>query len=536
MKNGEWTFHLIDQLILQGVEHFCIAPGSRSTPLALAVARHPKAKLTVHFDERSLGFYAVGRCMATQKPVVLIVTSGTAVGNLLPSVMEAHHSHLPLILLTADRPHELRDCGARQTTDQIRIFDNFVRWQTDLPTPGVGSSAAFIRSEIAHAVFMSQTGPVHLNCPLREPLYEPPIPYETGQKIQHFRETPPFDGTQLLKDKHKGAILIGRMPFGSDLTNIFALAEQLQWPVLADLYSQARCFGKGIRHVDYLLRLKKAPRPEFLLHFGEGFVANAINDWMKDIPRVHVNNQLDRFDPFHSHPTRVIADPTKFFCDAAPKPSDWLALWEQLDAELEERIEEIFSQEHPFTEADLSRAIAQKLPESTALFFGISMPGRDAEHFCFPQKAKGFLANRGASGIDGQIATAAGVAMALQKPIVALLGDQSCLYDLSSLAFLKKIKTPFLLLISNNFGGGVFSNLPMHQDEHFELLWGVPHTTRFESAAKMFELPYRSSSNGDFGELFVHNGPQVLEVFTSRQENTRFQKELLQKCSMNLFY
>ena len=315
MKNCEWANHLIDQLVLQGADHFCIAPGSRSTPLALAAARHKKAKLTVHFDERSLGFYALGLGMGSKRPAVLIVTSGTAVGNLLPTVIESHHSHVPLILLTADRPAELRDCGASQTIDQIKLFQNFVRWQTDLPCPDEKLDASFIRAEGAHAVFMAKTGPVHVNCPFREPLYEAPSPCQEGKAQQFLFSAATFDGTELLKDKRCGIILVGRMPFDADLGNIFELSKKLQWPIIGDLYSQVRCQGESIRHFDYLIRSKKAPNPECILHFGKGFVAKALNEWVKGIPTIHVHPHHERYDPFHNCPTRVIASPENFFCN-----------------------------------------------------------------------------------------------------------------------------------------------------------------------------------------------------------------------------
>ena len=187
MNNNHWAHCLIDQFIQQGVIDFCIAPGSRSTPLALAAARHPKARINVHFDERGLGFYALGISLARQAPTALIVTSGTAVGNLLPAVMEAYHSHMPLVLLTADRPPELRDCGAMQATDQIKIFQNFTFWHFDLPCPGESLGEEFIRSQAAYAVFQAmRMGPVHLNCQFREPLFIPSEPQKEGMGQQLF--------------------------------------------------------------------------------------------------------------------------------------------------------------------------------------------------------------------------------------------------------------------------------------------------------------------------------------------------------------
>jgi 2-succinyl-5-enolpyruvyl-6-hydroxy-3-cyclohexene-1-carboxylate synthase len=539
MNNGKWAHALIDQLIQQGVVDFCIAPGSRSTPLALACARHPKAILTVHFDERGLGFFALGKSLASHRPTALIVTSGTGVGNLLPAVMEAHHSHVPLILLTADRPAELRDVNANQTTDQIKIFQNFVRWQTDLPCPDSLTTEAYIRSQGVHAVFHAlEGGPVHLNCQFREPLFELPLPYSEGTLQPLFLPTltPSVEALEHVRRAiagKRGLILVGRLPYDSDLSPIIDLSERLGSPLFADFLSQAQRHTPStlIRNFDYAIRTQEVPSPEYILYFGGRFTSKALPEWVhaQGVEVLHVHSHHERIDPFHSRPTRLVADPL-LFCELLQIDScdkSYLQEWQVIDQVIAKNLETVFQELHPFTEADLMRALGKTLPGEWSLFLANSMPIRDAEHFFLKNDIHVF-ANRGLSGIDGQIATAAGIAMELKKPLVAVIGDQSTLHDLNSLSLLKEIKTPFLLVISNNFGGGIFSHLPVQgEPEHFETLWGRDHNLRFKEIASFFGMPYYT----DLQHVLEISGPVILEIFTSRKENVCFQKRILEQCS-----
>ncbi len=247
MKEAFW---IIDQLISQGIDRFCIAPGSRNTPLVVAAAEHPKAKALVHYDERGLGFYALGFAKGAKRPAAVITTSGTAAGNLMPSVMEAHHSAIPMILLTSDRPAELRDCGANQTSDQLKLFGHFVRWQADLP-PALTEN--YFRSMAAQGVFhatQNPPGPVQLNCQFREP-FERPFPSLPSASRIHFALFPP-DSASHRDARQQGVILIGEI--GSDPRPILKLAKRLQWPVFDDILSNARLHpsSEQIRHFDWI--------------------------------------------------------------------------------------------------------------------------------------------------------------------------------------------------------------------------------------------------------------------------------------------
>lgn len=547
MNNSIWAFNLIDQFVLQGISNFCIAPGSRSTPLALAAARHKKAKIHVHFDERGLGFFALGIGLAQQTPAVVIVTSGTAVGNLLPAVMESAHSHVPLILLTADRPPELRDCGANQTTDQIKIFQNFVLWQSDIPCPDPSISIDYIRSQAVHSYLQSmKMGPVHLNCQFREPLFSSSSPEETQSSPQpiFFPTLAPAPALvdhclqEITSDKTRGLIIIGRMPPKEDLTELFYLAKRLRWPIYADLLSGGR--GKeipeSIRHLDLAIQSKIFPTPNIVFHFGGSLISKQIPEWLHQIhcKVFHIHRFSERIDPFRERPLEIHSDPT-LFCQAIHPPQnpslDFLELCQKIDTLLDRSIRKTFQETAAAAEAKIIHALGQEIPDPWNVFFANSMPIRDGEHHFFPKNTTCIYANRGLSGIDGQIATAAGIASASQKPLIAILGDQSCLHDLNSLALLQSIQTPFVLIIFNNFGGGIFSRLPVAQEkEHFEKVFSNTHSLCFEKAAQTFNLDYQSGLPSDWAKIFSHPKPLILEIFTSHKNNTSFENQIMENC------
>lgn len=502
---------IIDQLVQQGVRHFCIAPGSRSSPLVSAAAAHKKAKLHVHYDERGLGFFALGLGKATRQPAALIATSGTAVGNLLPSIMEAHHTCTPLILLTADRPSELRDCSANQTTDQVKIFQPFIRWQTDLP-PSLNE--AYFRSIMAQGYFyatQNPPGPIQINCPFREPLYNPNLTISEGKPLKIVL---PRHRIERQKSSHsKGVILIGRLPHSDDILPILKLAERLQWPVCADILSNARCYPtpEQIKYFDWIDK----PKPELVLHFGERMTSKRILDWLKEIHTEYIH--ISPF-PFLQDPSRLLTGRIQSdiaeFCQVfeANTEPNWLPTWEDR--------EPIFNEEGPFTEVHAMRTLSEILPPDFAIFLGNGMPIRDADHFLFPKKCRGFFGNRGLSGIDGNIATIAGLAE--KTPILGIIGDQAALHDLNSLPLLKKTKHPAILLISNNFGGGIFHHLPISQSPHFEQLWAAAHTLRFEKAAQMYDIPY--SPFDALESVIQSNHSSIIELITDRTANHNYQK------------
>lgn len=465
------AYWIIDQLIAQGVDHFCLSPGSRSTPLAIAIAEHPLAKSMVHFDERGVGFYALGFGKGAQRAAAVITTSGTAVGNLLPSIMEAHHSHTPMILLTADRPPHLHDCGANQTTEQTQIFGNFVRWKTDFPVQG---EEKYFRSTIAQAVSMAHSGPVHLNCRFEEPFF--PLLKSRGTPISHFLPRLLPDPRCLKQSASRGLIWIGQIPI--DPQPILKLAQRLQWPVFSDILSQGRLFptSEQIRGYDQILKEGCDLSPDLILHFGERLISKNCLNWRPEIPLIHISSFPTLQDPERRIQAKIQCD-MEIFCEQfeANTDSDWLPSWKKLEVSIPS---------HPLS-----------IPPGFALFLGNSMPIREADQFLYPENCEGFYCNRGLSGIDGNIATAAGLAEGLQKPVIALIGDQACLHDLNSIPLLKKSGPPLHLIVENNYGGQIFTRLPVAASPYLSQYWTASHNWSFEGIAHMFELDYLLSEN-----------------------------------------
>jgi 2-succinyl-5-enolpyruvyl-6-hydroxy-3-cyclohexene-1-carboxylate synthase len=547
--NEKWCTCLIDQLTLQGVNYFCIAPGSRSTPLVLAIAAHPHAHAMVHFDERGAAFHALGVAKATGKPAAVVVTSGTAVGNLYPAVMEASLTRTPLILLTADRPPELRDCGANQTLDQVKIFGSFLRWEIDLPCPDSALLENYLQRTVAYAVMRacaSPFGPVQLNCMFREPLFSPsfesealshaPIIYASGAcepDTAHLQEW-----ARALSQVKKGVILAGILPPYSSLSSLYALAESLKWPIFPDILSGIRSHGAQesiIAHYDLILKsLPDLFKVDAVLHLGDQFVSKTLLEWIdrcKPSLYFSVADHPYRHDPKHSVTHRISCDPLSFCKKLLPilsaSSSEWLSEWKFLSREIEEEpLQEKMREESAILSEPEIIFSLNTLPETWALFLANSMPIRDADLFFFPKEKKGpIFGNRGVSGIDGNIATAIGIAQGSKRPTVALLGDQAALHDINSLAQLKKADIPVIFLIINNGGGGIFSFLPIAQKKDImEEYFAASHSYSFEAAAALFQIPYfrpTSRENWQFiwEETLDKQESCLIEVVTSRHEN-----------------
>lgn len=516
---------LIDQLALQGVVDFFIASGSRSTPLVLAAARHPKARIHRHLDERALGFYALGASLSKQVPVAIITTSGTAVGNLLPAVMEASHASVPLILLTADRPPELRDTASNQTTDQIKIFQNFVRWQFDLAADMTDSSVRSKAADAVHRSMFPQPGPVQINCPLREPLYTTQTS-APGAPILH--QVGKITISKSIELMGKGVIIAGKLPKRSDIDSVLNLANRLKWPVFADVLSQARLYPteEQIKRFDWIL--DGAPALECVVHFGDRPLSKRLMEWLKKTRPsryLHISPYPNWVDPSHLLTDRIVSEiPEACSQFAAAADPAWLPSWQALDRQAEEILRAQFSKAAN-TESQMIQTLSHLDLEERAIFLGTSMPVREGDWFLYPKKGDGFYSNRGLSGIDGNIATAAGIA--LSKPVLAIIGDMTALHDLNSLSLLKESKHPIALIISNNGGGGIFSHLNVNADSRFEELFAFQHALSFEHAAAMYGLPYYKT------DQCIHSLPNtscIIEFVNSRAENYAFHKTLKDAC------
>ncbi len=620
--NQVWADLLVEELIRAGVGLFCLAPGSRSAPLALAVAAHPRAKYVMHYDERGAAFCALGYGRATRRPAAWITTSGTAVANGMPAVAEASMDCIPMLLVTADRPPELRAAGANQTLDQVKIFGEYVRWQCDLPAPDPAINPAFVLTTADQAAYRAArmpAGPVHLNAMYREPLISSPDgermagyldglqawretkrPYtrygsaangaatpgagaeavgtilqppadrpEPAESISrtpaHFSDAPAFGSLAegLLRAK-RGLIVAGRLADRFQADGVRRLAQKLGWPLLPDICSQLRfsekyavsgstdkITKKGAVASQYDLALaseafRAAHAPDAVLHFGGAAVSKRLNAWLADVrPPLFavVRESPDRMDPGHCV-TDYIESGIAFFCrsmlhflNAAPEADErrieagWAGSW----VAVSDAVANILNEKMPgdLSEPAVARFLSRRTPDDATLMLGSSMPIRDMDMFGDATGRAPFVAaNRGASGIDGAVATAAGLAHGRGAPVVLATGDLGLLHDLNSLPLAASAPAPVLIVAINNSGGGIFSFLPVARcGDAFEPLFGTPHRWRFEQAARMFGLGYdavrdlRGLSEA-YDSAFSSGKSHIIEVATDRAENAQLHRRL----------
>lgn len=537
----------------QGIDHFCIAPGSRSTPLALSMGEDPEVKTHVHFDERGLGFYALGLAKAVHAPVALLVTTGTAVANLLPAIMEAHLSRVPLLILTADRPPELRDCGSNQTADHVKIFTSFVRWEIDLAFSDPLVPDEYVISSLSYAIDCCKTGPVHVNCMIREPfihlseivekeysscVYEPKLSCPSLSSFKLWGK--------ILSEKQQGVILLGSDALKeTDLDSFLTLAEKLKWPIFSDIISGGRRLGDYPYHIEHFeLVLKAFPdlQVDCILQIGNRFVSKLLAHWIqkqKEADYLLVTDHGFRQDPLHKV-SRKMECSTDFFCRSVqefitPSGMEPASELQSISLQVKEAVHEHFLESNELTEPVLFSFLSSLSP-SLPLYLSSSMPVRDADLLFYPKEgSSSIFCSRGASGIDGNLATAAGIAEGLQRALVAVLGDLATLHDLSSFALVHKIKVPMIITIINNQGGGIFSFLPVAQKKNlFEKFVAASHQYSFGLIAQTFGLPHRQVDSFEawsqaFDEAINSQSSFVIECSTQRDLNVTHHQALYEK-------
>ncbi len=575
-----WAGLLIEELVRSGIDFFCLAPGSRSTPLLAAVADHPLARKVVHFDERATAFAALGYARASGKPAVWITTSGTAVANGMPAVVEASTEGVPMLLLTADRPPELRDTAANQAVDQARLFGSYVRWQFDVPPPSEAISPAFVLTTVdqaLHRATRSPAGPIHLNLMFREPLAPEMVEWNRTEYLEPVRRwlgsTGPYTDylaadahvsendlntlASLLSARRRGLIVVGKTDLPVDGDAVYPLAAKLGWPVLPDLGSGMR-LGEGetehrIAHYDGVLsssRFAAAYRPEAVLHLGGRLTSKRLLTFLADAkPPVYVGVREVpfRLDPAHIVSHAVEANPGHFAAGLAralpPREADgaWRSAWRQADRAAAAVLGSVLAPGEELTEPAAARIVSEEIAEGHGLFVASSMPIRDLDLFASSHGARvRVTSNRGASGIDGTVASAVGFAAGLRAPVTLLLGDLALLYDLNALALLRASPHPVTVVALNNDGGGIFSFLPIAQfSAIFEPYFGTPHGLSFEHAAAMFGIPYnRPRSQEEFKAAYLgalqRGTSSLIEVPSNRAENLAKHRLLQQSLARSI--
>ncbi|MDF3128833.1 2-succinyl-5-enolpyruvyl-6-hydroxy-3-cyclohexene-1-carboxylic-acid synthase [Kiritimatiellaeota bacterium B1221] len=555
-----WASLIVEECVRNGSDTFFLAPGSRCSPLTLAVARHPEAKCVQHFDERGLGFAALGFARATGRPGVVICTSGTAVSNLTPAVVEASMDAQPMLLLTADRPFELRNCGANQSIPQTQAFGAYVQWSMDLSTPDSSISPEAVLTTVDRAFQSLRKGPVHLNCPFREPLATQPDRTDSEAYLislhEWDRDRSPYTSVypslaqpdeislyglkELLGENAKVLIIAGGGCSEAEALAIEQLGELQRWPIVSDVTSGLH-FGPRrnplVRHVDALVGGFGFPdllRPDHILQFGCRFLSKKLQLAIEAQPPqtwIQVTGREGRFDPLHRVSHRFVTEIDRFclFWDQErmlPTAPAWKQGWIDADGQVEELYHEQLDDAHTLTEPGVARAVTRMLPNLQGLVLGASMPVRDVNQFAARNKNQIHVAcNRGASGIDGTLATAVGFARGLYQCVTVLLGDLSTLHDLNSLALVSKSKVPVIVIVINNRGGGIFHFLPVNDvSAEFENFFGTPHEWDFEHAAGQFDLPYARITDLEefvqaYDEALSTRKSCLIEVETDRQQN-----------------
>jgi 2-succinyl-5-enolpyruvyl-6-hydroxy-3-cyclohexene-1-carboxylate synthase len=547
---------LVDEWVRNGVTDACLAPGSRSTPLALALAGDERIRLHVHLDERSASFFALGLARATGRPAVVLCTSGTAAANFFPAVLEAHHGRVPIVVCTADRPPELRDTGAGQTVDQLKLFGSAVRWfhEAEVPgdRPGVGAAWRALGSRSVAAATGPPAGPAHLNLPFREPL----VP--TGEELvdapgrpddRPWTENTPgirapsvemLDAlAHLVADRPRGLVVAG-WGAGVRPSTVRRFAEVAGWPVLADPLSNLRVPGT-VASYDPLLRVPRFAdrhRPDVVLRLGGPPTNKPLAQWLDAaVEQVLIDPDGAWLDPAHGVSGRMAADPELLLgalADAVDVMIDdaWLGAWAGADQAARAAIDTLLDGwDEPF-EGRIARDVVRSSPAGAALVVASSMPVRDVESFAAARDDVVFHANRGVNGIDGFVSTALGIATAFEGPTVALVGDLCFLHDANGLLGAADREVDVTFVVVDNGGGGIFSFLPQAElSEHFEMVFATPQTVDVGALAAVHGIPVTEVTTAAALEsaLLAANdagGVRAVRVRTDRAANVARHREV----------
>jgi 2-succinyl-5-enolpyruvyl-6-hydroxy-3-cyclohexene-1-carboxylate synthase len=531
----------------------------------MAAADHPETDLMVNIDERASAFHAVGFARATGRAAAVICTSGTAVADYLPAIIEAYQSRLPIVVLTADRPEELQDCGANQTINQVKIFGKYAVADMAIPAPSENSDSFEFLEKLdclLNKTFALQ-GPVHINFRFREPLAPTEKSYDHERltarmnewyqqaEANNTRKISPVDGqtveeiAALINTKKNGLIIAGPEVPHRASRMIRELSEKLQWPVAADILSQCRHTANGNHqaYYDLFLDIDKTIedlRPDIIMHIGGLPTSRRLMQFLlkhKGVDYIKLQDHDRTIDPDNLETKRIVCRIDEFIKVLMsridrPPGMEYLQKWKAAEETCARFLEAYFRTDN-LSESSLSYRLASLLNDGQALFLSNSMPVRDADTFTTVHSKNILIgANRGASGIDGVIASACGFAAGSGRPTALVIGDLAFIHDLNSLAMADKSKIPVVIIVINNDGGGIFHFLPIAQfSEHFEKCFTAPHGLGFEKAASLFDLPYyHPQTAGEFEADFhksIDNGHSaVIEVTSDRIQNIKEHEDI----------
>jgi 2-succinyl-5-enolpyruvyl-6-hydroxy-3-cyclohexene-1-carboxylate synthase len=560
--NTLWGSIAVETLTRLGLTTAVLCPGSRSTPLTVAFARHPAIEAIPVLDERSAAFFALGLAKQLGKPIALLCTSGTATANFYPAVIEARESRVPLLILTADRPPENRHCHAGQTIDQLKLYGHYPNWQAEISLPSLQlDRLAYLRQTLLHAwerCLYPTAGPVHLNFPFRDPL--PPLPDLATQELEsHFDEAAFFghisdykvpvspNPVEMPDFSEKGIIIAGvatPRDRESYCQAIAYLSTSLQYPVLAEALSPVRNHASINPHLvttyDFLLRHQENRQeltPDMVIQIGELPTSKELRSWLEtlDPPRWIIEASPDNFDALQGKTRHIRTTVERFAKILRPTPaqsSPYCQKWLELDRTTKERIEAIFSEEQQFIEGKLAWLLSRHLPPDTPVFITNSMPVRHAEFF-WTANDRSLLPyfNRGANGIDGTLSTALGMAHK-NRPSVLLTGDLALLHDTNGFLTKNYFQGSLTVIVINNNGGGIFEMLPIAKFEPpFQEFFATPQNIDFSRLCHTYGVEYHPIESWEDLvarlDRLPEEGIQMLEVKCDRSLNARWLQENL---------
>lgn len=548
---NEYIAALVDEFYQLGVRHAVFSPGSRSTTMAMLFKEHEGFETYMNIDERSASFMALGIAKAHKEPTVLVCTSGSAVAHYLPAVLEAQYSGVPLIVLSADRPHTLLHVGAPQTVDQHKIFGTAVNYYEELAVPQESHYYTYPR-QVARKAYMkamdTKKGPVHINVPLFEPLV-PELSrnhFEAGRSS--FKVVKPNyggafscdDGNNLLERYERILILAGPQIDIDEANTIRSFGEALQAPILADPLSNVRGCGASdvvISTYDALLAgqaLWHELKPDCVIQFGQIVVSKRVQQMIAswtDVEYIEVNPTMDSMNPTGKTTMHVQASIDVFtHLYGKNNSSDtYLNIWQRLEQEGKKQLSSAINEPHCF-EGRTIRELQQYIPEDGQIFVANSMTIRDFDYFWFSGESKAVLyGNRGVNGIDGTISTALGLAVN-GRPTYLVTGDLSLFHDLNGLAVAKTHNLNLTIILHNNDGGGIFEYLPQKGTKHFDYLFSTSQGLDYSGAAKLYGCGYTKISSPDelssvLAKIGQESGVHIIEIPTNREYSRELHKK-----------
>ncbi|EEQ09583.1 2-succinyl-5-enolpyruvyl-6-hydroxy-3-cyclohexene-1- carboxylate synthase [Yersinia mollaretii ATCC 43969] len=547
--NRRWAALLLEALTRHSVRHICIAPGSRSTPLTLAAAANPSLVCHTHFDERGLGHLALGLAKASSEPVAVIVTSGTAAANLYPALIEAGLTGERLIFLTADRPPELIDCGANQAIRQQGLFASHPTVSINLPRPTPDIPARWLVATLDSAMAQLDHGGLHINCPFAEPLYggdEECYADWSASLGDWWQDSHPWlrqSGYQppmpqpdwFFWRQKRGVVIAGRMT-AEEGAQLAQWAELLGWPLIGDVLSQT---GQPLPCADLWLGRPEAQQvlsqAQVVVQLGSSLTGKRLLQWQAECqPQEYwlVDNLPGRLDPANHRGRRIISSVNAWLEQhPAQRRAPWAAELIEWSQKAQFHVAETLNDQ--FSEAAVAHQLAALLPDNGQLFVGNSLIVRLID--ALGQLPVGYpvYSNRGASGIDGLLSTAAGVQRATAKPTLAIVGDLSALYDLNALALLRQSSAPMVLLVVNNNGGQIFSLLPTPEADR-QRFYCMPQNVNFEHAAAMFNLNYARPESWlalqqRVEQCWLQGGVTLIEIAVPPSQGAETLQQLVQQ-------